>query len=146
MSSFPEAFTVGTDVSIDIYDPQDGSFTSITGITDFNARPMTQDLEHHGLEGKDAFATIYRGWEITAGYDRMDGKTDRYFAEREARYRSGLPQQTVTITQTITERDGSQSQYRFSGVEMKQDETGTYNREDKVTGRITARGTRTRVA
>src|SRR4051812_9237634 len=100
---FSDFGSVGSDVSIDIYDPQDGSISVVTGITGFNAKPMTTDLESHALDGSDRFATIYKGWEISMDYDRTDGQMDAYFAAREARQRSGAPMQTVTITQTIRE-------------------------------------------
>lgn len=143
--SFNDFGSVGTDVAISLYDPDADDFTRIPGITDFSATPMTTPLESHGLEGDDRFAVIYRGWNISFNYDRRNGLMDRYFADREARYRSGAPMRGITITQTIREVNGGVSQYRFVNVELQQDNLGTFNREDKVSGSITGRGSRERV-
>ncbi len=142
-----EDFSTGLDVALDIYDPVDNSISRIGGITRFRATPMTGDLESHTIDGEDRFGTTYRGWEMEIGYDRFDGLVDAYFAERERRYRAGLALQTVTVTQTIAERDGSVSQYRFERVTLKQTDTGDWNREDKVSGSLTGRaGRRVKVA
>lgn len=145
--SFSDAFTVGTDVRLDIYDPATQSTIAIPGITSFEATPITGDMEHHGLDGDDRFAYTYRGWNITFEYDRLDGTLDRYFAEREARYRSGGSMRSLSVTQTILERDGSVNQYRFSKLDIRQSNAGRYNRDDKVTGTIEGRaGLREKIA
>lgn len=145
--SFPDRGSVGTDASFDVYDPTVGAVVAVDGLTDFEATVITADLEWHGLNGNDAYAYTYRGWSFTANYDRLNGKLDAYFAEREARYRSGRALQTVTIVQTIREEDGSVSQYRFSKLDLKQSSSGRFNRDDKVTGTIEGRaGLREKIA
>ena len=132
-----EGFTTGLDVSIDLYDASDRSIASIPGITSFSAKARTNKLESRTLDGENNFGTTHQGYEITIAYDRQDGRIDAYFAEKERRYREKLPSQTVTITQTIREPDGSLSQYRFEKVTLDQDDAGTYTRDEKVTGSIT---------
>lgn len=132
-----DSFTTGQDATLDIYDPQDDTLDRIPGLTNFEATARTTDIESHPLDGSDLFDTRYQGWNLTFEYDRQNGRMDRYFADREARQRSGLPKGVLTITQTVQERDGSITQFRFTGVELKQDSSGSYQRDQKTTGRIT---------
>ncbi|WP_424139367.1 hypothetical protein [Roseomonas chloroacetimidivorans] len=137
-----DTFTTGQDVSIDIYDPVDGSIERIDGLTGFEATARTTDLESHPLNGDDLFDVRYQGFNLTMEYDRQNGKIDRYFANREARQRSGLPVPLITITETIREQDGSVTTFRYRKVVLKQDSSGNKQRDQKVTGRITGMGTR----
>lgn len=134
--AFQDGFTTGTDATVDLYDPQDGSLTRVAGLTNFSAKPRTKDLEHHGNDGVDRFGKLYLGWDVSFEYDREDGVLDRYFAAREARQRSGVAQGTITITQTIQERNGSITQFRFTRVELQQDDPGSFQREEKTSGKV----------
>lgn len=137
-----DTFTTGDDVSLDIYDPDADTFDRIPGLTSFEPTARTTDLESHPLDGSDLFDIRYQGWNLSFEYDRQDGRIDNYFADREVRQRSGAPKKSLTVTQTIKEQDGSVTQFRFTGVVLKQDSSGTFKRDEKVTGRITGMASR----
>lgn len=134
-------FNIGRDVTLDIIDPQEGElrFSIITGF-DKNAR--NQELESRPLSGEVLFTHLPDGWEGTFDIDRANGDLDRWYARREAAYFRGGRLTNVTITETITELDGSVSQYRYTNVSMTLSGGGGVRGNDKVTQRVTWRASR----
>lgn len=129
-------FTVGRDLSFVIVAPT-GTLT-INGITDYTPKPMFTDLKHKGIDGKTRHGEIPDGWEISIKLDRKDPTLDKYFAQLEASYFAGVNIQNGNITETITESDGSVSQFRYTDVVLKFDDAGSFKGDSFVSQAITA--------
>jgi hypothetical protein len=122
-------FTVGKDISLVIQLPT-GPLTLT--LTDFGAKPKTTSLESKPLNGIKQHAYIPDGWDISFKLDRMDTSADDFWANFEAQYYAGVNQVAGTIYETISEADGSVSQWRFANVVVKLDNAGDYSGDKKV--------------
>ncbi len=124
-------FTVGRDVVIDLT-LSTGPLRLPTTTTGFEAKQETKEINSHGLDGVNRFAELPAGWKGTVEMDRSDSSMDDYFAQAEADYYAGKLTSPATITETISEADGSVSQYRYTGVVFKFTEPGKKRGDDKV--------------
>jgi hypothetical protein len=115
-------FNVGSDVAIDINTSRGTLRQAIR--TGFSAKQITKDLESEGADGVNRYAYLPAGWEGTLDFDRGSSVLDDYFAQKEADYYGGLTNDTVTITETISEVNGALSQYRYTGVCLKFEDAG----------------------
>jgi len=131
------AFNVGRDVSLDIIDPVQGPlrFGLRTG---FDGKPQYKKLESHALDGIPRFAAIPAGHQITFMFDRADSRIDAYFASQEAAYFAGAVLPNVTITETITEVDGSVTRWKYTGVSLTLEDAGTWKGDAITTQSISA--------
>jgi hypothetical protein len=128
-------FTVGRDVSLVINTPN-GQLT-IPGITDFTADPMTTELKSKPLSGIPQFGYVPDGWKISLKLDRMNRTIDNFWAAFEAAYYAGSNQVAGTINETISELDGSVSQWRYTGVVLKLEKAGDFSGDKKVEQSLT---------
>ena len=124
-------FTVGKDVSLIVQTPT-GQLNISNGITDFTADPVYSELKSKPLNGVPVFALIPDGWKGSFKLDRLSPAVDQYFAALEAAYFNGANQIAGTIYETITEADGSLSQFRYTGVIIKLEKAGDYSGDKKV--------------
>src|SRR5271154_209440 len=122
-------FTVGKDVSL-VIQLATGPLTLT--LTDFGAKVKTTTLESKPLNGIKQHAYIPDGWDISFKVDRMDTSADDFWANFEAQYYAGVNQLSGIIYETISEADGSVSQWRFPGVVVKLDNAGDYSGDKKV--------------
>ena len=112
------AFNIGRDVSLDISDP-------IQGLVRFGIRtgaeftPIYDELKSKALDGIPRNASIPDGHRIMIQIDRNDARLDNYFATKEANYFAGNVDPNVTITETITEIDGSTTVWRYTDVSIR---------------------------
>lgn len=128
-------FTIGRDVSIDINMPQGP--VRFSNITEFAAQQISTGIESKGLDGTDRFGEIPSGWQGTVTIDRANANLDRAIAFLEGLYYAGQNVPTSVITETITEPDGSVTQWQYVGVAIKFDDHGTYQGDAKVTQKFT---------
>lgn len=124
-------FTVGRDVYVDLT-LSTGPLRLPATTTGFDAMQETKEVTSHGLDGVNRFAELPAGWKGTIDMDRSDSTIDDYFAQAEADYYLGKIVQPATITETISEANGSVSQYRYIGVVFKFKEAGKKKGDDKV--------------
>jgi hypothetical protein len=122
-------FTVGKDVSL-VIQLATGPLTLT--LTDFGAKVKTTSLESKPLNGIKQHAYIPDGWDLSFKVDRMDTSADDFWANFEAQYYAGVNQVAGVIYETISEADGSVSQWRFPGVVVKLDNAGDYSGDKKV--------------
>lgn len=129
------SFNVGKDVRLDLVDPVQGvvSFTLITG---FTAKQLTKEQRISGLDGVVRPLILPDGWDGSFEIERSDSLVDDYFAAVEAAYYSGQSIQSATITETITEANGSVSQYRYTGVMLKFDGAGDWKGDNSVKRKV----------
>ena len=133
-------FTVGKDLSFTLA-TANGTL-DLSGVTDYSTKQMQKDLSHTGLDGVTEHGIIPGGWQISIKLDREDAVLDNYFAAREADYYAGINVPGGTIYETIKERDGSISQYRYTGVVLKYEDAGSWKGDSYVPVGLTAMATR----
>lgn len=123
-------FSVGRDIRVDIVTPT-GPLT-LTEITDFHASPNTHEENVLGIDGVVRPLVFPQGWKGRFMTKRTDSTLDDFWALFEANYYAGGPQLSSSISETITEPDGSVSQYLFSGVLFKLDNAGEWKGDSSV--------------
>lgn len=128
------SFSVGRDLSLDIVGPNGP--ISLSLITGWNAKPDYAEIRIKGLDGITRPVRFPDGWSGSFAIERQDGTIDSYFAQLEDNYYAGLDEQSVTITETIQEADGSISQFRYEGVLLKLDDGGEWAGDKTVTMRV----------
>jgi len=125
-------FTIGKDISLVINSGSNGRLDVSAGITDFTADPQTTELSSKNLNGVKKFAIIHDGWKGSFKIDRFNPILDNFWAVVEAAYYSGVNQLAGTIYETITEADGSVTQWRYTGVILKLEKAGDFGGDKKV--------------
>jgi len=101
-------------------------------LTNFDAKPVYTDLKAMPLNSPPEHMSIPTGWKGTAKCDRQNSTLDDYAAANEAAYWAGQNILTGTITETISEVDGSTSRYKFTNVNLKVTDPGAWAGEKLV--------------
>jgi hypothetical protein len=127
-------FSVGRDVAVDITGPNGPVTLSI--VTHFDSKPMTKKQESHGIDGVVRFQYIPGGWQGTIEIDRANSNADDLHYTLETLYYNGSNVPAGTITETITEPDGSVTQWRFERVMFVLDDAGAFKGDSKVTQKL----------
>lgn len=134
-------FNIGRDVTLDIFDPQQG-LLRFKLMTEFDQEPQYKHLESHALDGVPRFAAVPYGHKLNFTFDRGSSDADDYFCQQEQNYFDGqiLPQ--VSITETISEASGAISQYRYTNVCLYFTKGGTWKGDSLVGQSIEAMASR----
>ena len=101
-------------------------------ITSFDAKPVYTDLKSIPLNDAPVHMSVPSGWKGSFKLDRMDSSIDDYVATYEAAYWAGQNMLSGSITVTINEPDGSTSKYKFTKVNLKVTDTGSFSGEKLV--------------
>ena len=101
-------------------------------LTNFDAKPVYTDLKASPLNSPPVHMSIPSGWKGTAKCDRQNATLDDFAAAYEAAYWAGQNVLTGTITETISEVDGSTSRYKFTNVNLKVTDPGAWAGEKLV--------------
>lgn len=101
-------------------------------ITDFKSKQDTTEQKIKGIDGITRHVRFQEGWSGSFEVSRQDHALDDYFAQIESNYYAGVQDTEVTITETITEVDGSVTQWRFREVLLKYDDAGDYKGDSEV--------------
>lgn len=128
-------FNVGRDMTLQIVG-YDGTIQNFSLQTTFASKQETHQIKIMGMDGTVRFLELPAGWSGSAGYDRQNDNLDAYFATLETNYYTGLNVQAATLTETITEVDGSTSQFRYTGVVFKFDDAGTWQGDKQIAQKI----------
>jgi len=128
-------FNTGRDVVLDVTTPT-GALRLPTTTTDWEAKPKYKTIESVALSGENNHANVPIGWTGTIGLDRTDDAIDAFFATLEANYYAGINIGYATITETISEGNGSVSQYRYTKVALRLEEHGKFVGDDRIQVRI----------
>lgn len=123
-------FTVGRDLTLVINAPE--GVLRITLQTEFDAKPTVTDAKVIGLDGIVRHVIFHAGWQGNVSVERQDATLDNYWAQLEDDYYNGLVQGACTISETITEPDGSVSQFRYEGVVLKLTDKGNFKGDSTV--------------
>ena len=134
------------DASIDLYDGTSQAIIKINAVTGFDAKQMTKRIDVRPLDGPPRFLELPQGWEGTLEVERADGVLDDWIASLETAYYSGGNVAAASITQTITEPDGTTKQYRFDKAVFKLTDAGSWKADASVKMKLDwAASTRKRV-
>ncbi len=131
--------SVGSDISFVVVTSA-GTLT-IDGKTSYKPKHLSSDLEHHGLY-ETTYGKVYKGWQVGVMFDRSSPAVENYFIQDEANYYAGVNQIGGTIYETVTEKDGTTSQYRYTNVILKYDEAGDWKKDGYVGLSVTAMASR----
>lgn len=109
------------------------TFTDINGVETFallesftSKEDATVDKKVQ-IDGQVRHPKFHQGWSGSFSIQRNSPFQDAYFAAQESGYYLGLDQIPVTITQTITENNGTVSQWQWSQVVLVFENAGTYS-------------------
>lgn len=127
--------TTGKDVSVDVT-LANGQVLRLGNITAFDRKPKIKKLSSIGIDGYPRNAVLPEGWDLSLEVDRQDSAVDDYWAQYEADYYAGRTVRNVTITETISEVDGSISQYRYEGVALHFNDAGNFKSDSFVKMKI----------
>lgn len=122
---------IGKDVAVDIT-LTNGQTLRVGNITMFDRKPKVKKLQSLGIDGVPRNAVIPEGWILTFEADRQGPDADDWWVAYEEAYYAGATIRNVTITETITETDGSLSQYRYEGVALHFTDAGQFKSDDFV--------------
>jgi len=129
-----DGLTSGIDHKITITDINGVQQFSI--IEDFSAKEDAPISTQIAMDGQVRHPKFHQGWSGSFTLQRNTPFTDTYFALQEASYYLGADQIPATITETITENDGTVSQWQYSQVVLVFDDAGTFSGTDIVKQRV----------
>lgn len=123
-------YSVGRDISLNVMTPN-GQLV-INKITGFNSKQETSKQKVKRLDGITDSLRFFDGWNGSFDVERSDSIVEDYFIQLEANYFAGLNEQPATIMETITNPDGSVSQYRYERVILSLDDAGSWKGDSSV--------------
>lgn len=126
--------SVGRDIVLN-FTNSSGSITT-NRIKMFSAKQKTSNRETAALDGINRHINIPMGWEGNFEMERTSSVIDNYFANVEQIYYSGQNIPTISITETITNPDGSISQFQYIGVVMTLESSGDWKADEYVTQKV----------
>lgn len=123
-------YSVGRDISLTVT-TSDGpkTFSEITG---FASKQETSKEKIKRLDGVTDALRFFDGWSGSFDIERTDSSVEDYFIKLEANYFSGINEIPATILETISNPDGSTSQYRYERVIMSLDQAGDWKGDSSV--------------
>ena len=116
---------VGSDARFDIFTAT--GQLSLPTLEKFTSKKITAQSKVRPLNGPPKHLQFPDGWEGSFEVSRADGTLDNYFATLEAAQYAGANIASGTIHQTVTNPDGSLSQYMYTDVQLIFDDAGDYD-------------------
>lgn len=123
-------FSIGKDLILTVV--TSAGPLNLSLITNFKSKQDTTEEKIKGLDGITRHVRFFEGWSGNFDIQRQDHAADDYFSQLEADYYAGVQETEVTITETITEVDGSVTQYRYREVLLKMDDAGEWKGDAAV--------------
>lgn len=141
-------FTVGRDITVTISGPGNNSIViSSDQVTMFDAKPGKKEVWSRPLNVPPQPVYMPDGWRGTIHVDRSDATLDTFLANLELNYWNGENTLPGSVLETITEDDGSVTQWQFPLCMFWVDDPGSYHADGLVVQRLEfCCGTRKRVA
>ncbi len=125
---------VGSDARFDILTAT--GQLSLPTLEVFQSKKITAQSKVRPLNGPPIHLQFPDGWEGSFEVARVDGTLDDYFAALEASQYAGANIASGTIHQTVTNPDGSLSQYMYTDVQLFLEDAGTYDPLKEVRQRV----------
>jgi hypothetical protein len=88
------------------------------------------------MDGNVRHPKFHEGWSGSFTLQRTNNVMDNYIALQEASYYLGTDQIPMTITETITEPDGSTNQYQYTNVVVALEDAGNWSGTEIVRQRV----------
>jgi hypothetical protein len=132
-------FSIGRDTQLVIMGP--AGRVDISHVIGFESRQITTQVRVSRIDGTQLGTELPKGWEGAFEVERGNSVLDDFIAVLEQNYYNGLPVQTGTMYQYITESDGSVSTYQFVGVVFKLTSAGTWKGDASVKQKLEFFGT-----
>ncbi len=127
--------SVGRDITVNLHTPN--GELQLNTITGFDSRPEAISDKIVAMSGEIINIVIPSGFTGTFDVERRDNTLDQFWVQYEDSYYIGLDLKASTITETITEVDGSQTQYVYTGVYFRVDTFGPWSGSATVKQRVT---------
>lgn len=132
-----QGYSIGRDTSVTVI-LANGSALTLGKMTSFEARPMISETTVRALDGVNDHLRFHEGWELTMEMERRSSALDAYWASVEADYYAGISDPPCTIQQTVTEPDGSVTQWRYQNCMLKFDDPGKWTADGTVKQQLSA--------
>ena len=116
--------SIGSDARFDILTP--AGVLTLPTLLDFKSKKIDHQTKINPLQGPPINLTFPNGWDGSFSVARKDSTLDDYFSAQEAAQYAGANIAAGTIHQTITEVNGTISQYMFEGVQLYFSDAGDY--------------------
>lgn len=141
-------YTVGRDVTITVTGPGNTSIViPAAQVTQFEAKPLKREDWARPLNSPPKPLYIPDGWRGTVEVERQDASLDSFQANFEANFWNGQNMLPGSVLQTITEDDGSVTQWQFPQAMFWVEEPGVYKEPGPIKQRLEfCAGIRTRVS
>ncbi len=123
-------YSVGRDITLNVM-TSNGPLT-INKITGFSTKQEVSKSKVKRLDGVTDSLRFFDGWSGSFDVERQDAIIEDYFVQLEANYFAGVNEQPATIMETISNPDGSVSQYRYERVIMTLDNAGDWKGDSSV--------------
>lgn len=135
-------YSVGRDISLNVM-ASSGPLV-INRITGFDSKQETSQSKVKRLDGINDPLRFFEGWSGSFSIERADSVVEDYFIQLEENYYAGLNEQPATILETITNPDGSTSQYRYERVILSLDDAGNWKGDATVPIKVSFNAARKR--
>ncbi len=108
----------------------------INRVKNFTAQQKSKNLETMALDGVNRHINIPNGWSGSFEMERTSNVIDTFFSNLEANYLSGQQVLLTTITETITESDGTITIMQYLGGMLELASTGDWKGDEIVTQKV----------
>lgn len=135
-------YSVGRDISLNVM-TSSGPLV-INRITGFDCKQETSKTKVKRLDGINDSLRFFEGWSGSFSVERADSIVEDYFVQLESNYFAGLNEVPATILETITNPDGSTSQYRYERVILSLDDAGNWQGDATVKIKVSFEAARKR--
>lgn len=126
-------FTVGRDITVTITGPGGNSIViSSDQVTSFDAKPGKRQVWSRPLNVPPKPIYMPDGWQGTIHVDRADATLDTFVNQLEQTFWGGQNVLPGSILETITEDDGSVTQWHFPNCMFWVNQPGTYHADGIV--------------
>lgn len=127
-------FSIGRDMALDVITSAGPLRLGLP--TNFVARQETTEQRVKGMDGINRPLRFFEGWSGSFDLERLGPELDKYFVQLEASYYAGFNEGPATITETITEPDGTVSQFTYTGVVLSLEDSGSWSGSSTVKQRL----------
>lgn len=100
---------------------------NFTIIENFTSKEDATTDKLVAMDGTVRHPKFHQGWSGSFVLERNSNFMDNYIAAQEAAYYQGLDQINLTITETITENNGTVSQYQYLQVVIYLEDAGNWS-------------------
>ena len=133
------SFNTGRDARVVIRHPlAPGGELQLRLLSDFDAKAQWHDIKKSHLDGLTRTQHVPENMMMTFSVDRSDSAIDDFCSAIWGAYRAAGRVPDGSIFVYVSELNGSESTYEYSGVAFKPDDLGSFKKEDSVVQKMSA--------